>query len=432
MNAPAPGGTLFSVAEARALLREWALPLRRTTRRLEDACGWVLARDVRTDRDLPPFDRAAVDGYAVVLAGAWREGTEFRILAEVAAGSEWRGHMRSGTAVKVMTGAPVPRGADGVVMVERSERVSSATVRLFGAFERGSQGQRPGLAARGEDARRGEVVVRAGTRIHAAHLAVLASVGCVDVPVMRRPTVAILSTGPELVSPAQKPGRAQIRNSNASLLGALLAGSGAAVLERQISVPDSLPKLEKAIAKVASADVIVATGGVSMGDFDFVPRAFADAGYTPRFHRVALRPGKPIFFATRGRGAARRAAFGLPGNPISVLVTAWEFLLPYLRAGAGRVPHEPFAIPAVAAERVSRKPGLTQFVLASFERLESGHLGVRPVPWNGSGDFLAASRAQALLELPAEDPVLEQGSLCYPHALFQEGFEIVTEDGRPA
>ncbi|MCC7142302.1 MAG: molybdopterin molybdotransferase MoeA [Candidatus Eisenbacteria bacterium] len=433
---------LLSVGEARAILAAAPLRSRPTRVALASARGHVLARAVRSDRDLPPFDRAAVDGYAIRLAEPWQDDHRFRVVGSVAAGERYAGTLRPGTAVRIMTGAPVPRGADGVVMVERSELLAGGEVRLQGPFA-GSAG-RPGLAARGEDARRGDQLLPRGRRLEPADLAVLASVGCIEVPVVALPRVAMINTGPEVVRPDVRPGPTQIRNSNGPLLRALLEGGGLGSIVTERAVGDTQSAIVRAIrrAEEAGAEVILLTGGVSMGDFDLVPAAVTEAGYRTRFHRVALRPGKPLLFATAGggrrpardgggtrtgdRGAERaavsRAVFGLPGNPVSVLATAWEFVLPYLRAAAGRVDVGPFALVAEAPERIARKPGLTHFVLASLSTAADGALAVREVAGNGSGDFVAAARANAIVPLEADHPVVEAGARCVVHPLYREGW----------
>lgn len=432
---------LLSVAEARARLANSPLHLRTDRVPLGAALGHVLARPVRADRDLPPFDRAAVDGFAIRLSTPWQGEHRFRVVGRVAAGEIFSGTLRPGAAVRIMTGAPVPRGADGVVMIERSELLDGGDVIVRGAFE--TVDGRPGLAPRGEDARRGELLLPRGRRLEPSDLAVLASVGCVDVPVVAMPRVALINTGPEVVRPSVRPGPTQIRNSNGPLLRALLEGGGLASIVSEQTTPDTQGAIVRAItrAEKQDADVILLTGGVSMGDFDLVPAAVTEAGYRTCFHRVALRPGKPLLFATAGdrrrgaeggRGGKRgrtaepaavsRALFGLPGNPVSVLATAWEFVLPYLRAAAGRSETGPFALTAAAPARIARKPGLTHFVLASLSTAPDGALQVREVTWNGSGDFVAASRANAIVPLDADSPVVEAGARCVVHPLYREGW----------
>lgn len=402
--------SLLPVEAARRILLEHGLKPVRAEVPLREAVGFVLARPAKADRDIPPFDRAAVDGFAVRLAGPWTEGLEFRLLGQVAAGSAWEGTLPRGCAVQVMTGAPVPKGADGVVMVERSERPAPDRVRLFGAWQ-----QRGGIAPRGEDARRGTVVLEAGTLCAPQHVPALASIGCAQVSVFARPRVALLTTGAEIVDPARTPGPHQIRNTNGPQLEALLRREGFAPERPWRSVRDDLPALRRAISGHADAEVLVLTGGVSAGELDFVPEALRLEGYSVLFHKLAMRPGKPLLFGVRSR--RRRVVFALPGNPVSVLVTAWEYLLPYLRAAAGFSDPGPARLRARARSAIERKPGLAHFVLARLEAGEDGRLTAGAVRSNGSGDYLSAVRANALITLPSERPVLAEGEECWVHPL---------------
>lgn len=403
--------------EARSCLSRFGLQPGRGVVPLSDAAGHVLSADVRADRDLPPFDRAMVDGYAIRLNGAWIEGSEFEVLGVLAAGSIWRGTLRPGQALQVMTGAPVPRGADGVVMVERSERLSEDRVRLFGPFAPApppDERPRPGIAPRGEDAGRGSVVLPRGVLLDAAHVAVLAAVGLTAVAVYKKPSLELLATGAEVVPADSTPAHGQIRDSNAPYLRALLSRSDLARVRRAAIVHDDFRSLCRAIRRNQEA-VLVLTGGVSAGQYDLVPDALEECGYRIHLHGVAIRPGRPFLFATSGSGAARRAVFGLPGNPVSVQVTAWEFLLPYLRAAAGWAEPAPRRARARAAQPIERKPGLAHFVLGEWSLDPGGDPSVREVRSNGSGDFLSAARANCLIPLPAEAPRVAAGEECWIH-----------------
>ncbi len=404
---------MIQVEEAREILARAVLGLEAVERPLAQAAGSVLARSFRADRDLPPFDRAAVDGYAVRLAGPWMDEAEFRVLGVLAAGQSWRGALAPGTAVKVMTGAPVPRGADGVVMVEQSEPLDGGRVRLSGPFP--TEEGRPGIAPRGQDALRGAVVLEKGTLLGAPQIAVAASIGAAEVPVYRKRTLAVITTGDETVPVGERPGPAQIRNSNGPMLVTLLSPICASIAVSKAR--DGLEPARRAIRRAAArAEVLVLTGGVSAGDFDCVPGALEAEGFRIRFHKVALRPGRPLLFAVSGTGRNRKVAFGLPGNPVSVLVTAWEFVFPYLRASSGWPQPGPWEWTGRAAEAIARKPGLQHYVPA-VAGFRDGTLEVRPVSSHGSGDFVSAGRADALIVLPAESPRVELGSECRVHPL---------------
>lgn len=405
---------MISFDEALEIVLSRALRPVRTTEPLTLVRGAVLARDVRADRDLPPFDRAAVDGLAVRLDGAWNEsGTLFRLRGQVAAGDRFRGRLVPGDAVHVMTGAPVPPEADGVVMVERSEPLGEQ-IRLTGPFE--TEGGRPGLAPRGQDARRGEPVLRAQTRITPAQIAILASIGVTEPTVWRRPSVLIVTTGDEIVEPDQKPRPEQIRNSNGPLLRSMLHGSGWVRDVRARRATDRFASLRRAVdVGEGGPEILVFTGGVSMGQFDLVPELLCEAGFTIHFHRIALRPGKPVLFGTRIRKGKRQVVFGLPGNPVSVCVTAWELLLPLLRKSAGAVEPHALEIRLPLARDVHRKPGLTHFIPARMSERS-----VAPIPYHGSGDFVALGYADCLIRLESEDPNVEGGTPVVVHPLFRE------------
>lgn len=418
---------MISVDRALEIVLEHALRPARTTESLLRARGAVLARDVRADRDLPPFDRAAVDGFAVRLDGAWNEsGTLFRLRGQVAAGDRFRGRLAPGEAVHVMTGAPVPPEADGVVMVERSEPCGSEQVRLTGPFE--AKAGRPGLAPRGQDARRGEPLLLAGTRLTPAQIAILASIGVTEPPVWKRPSVTIVTTGDEVVEPDQKPRPEQIRNSNGALLQAMLSMSGWVGSVRARRARDRMASLRRTLdAGRDFPDVLVFTGGVSMGQFDLVPDLLQEAGFSIHFHRIALRPGKPLLFATRRKAGKWQVAFGLPGNPVSVCVTAWEFLLPLLRKSSGTIDPRPFEMRLPVARDLHRKPGLTHFIPARIsETIGTPHdglgdrLSVAPVSYHGSGDFIALGYADALIRIEAENSDVEAGTPVVVHPLFRE------------
>lgn len=425
---PAP----LPIQEARQILLAHSLAPRRETVALSRVEGRILARGVRADRDIPPFDRAAVDGFAVRLDGPWRERNDFQVLGRVAAGERWRGAaLRPGTAVAVMTGAPVPKSADGMVMVEQSEWLDATTVRLRGPF---GVGGRPGIAPRGQDAARGDLVLAAGTRLEPSHVGILAGLGATSVSVNARPWTVSISTGDEVVAPTTRPRPWQIRNSNGPFLESLLRSSGLVASVRTRRARDTRASLRRALdlppraggSRLPGPGVIVLTGGVSMGEFDLVPEVLEDVGFQIHVHRIAIKPGKPLLFGTRGTGARRMAVFGLPGNPVSVMVTAWEFLVPYLRQAQGcmQAALHPPEIRARALETVRRRPGLTHFVLAQSTRGSDGVWGVRPVSYHGSGDYLASSAADCLIVLSGDRPEVEAGALCEVHPLFREPFEI--------
>ncbi len=357
---------------------------------LLQAVGRVLARGVKADRDQPPFDRSTRDGFAVQ-ASAANGGATLRMLGQVRAGEAWKGEpIREGDSVEIMTGAPLPKGADAVVMVEHVERVEAAIV--LGA----GRGQLAGenVVARGSEARLGDTVLAEGTRAGGAEIALAAACGCAELEVRARPRVAIVATGDELVEVAQTPGLQQIRNSNSYALAALVALAGGAA-ERLPIARDTRQELRERIEQGLQAELLVFSGGVSMGEYDLVEETLAEFGAEFLFTGVRMQPGKPAVFG-RMRG---KYFFGLPGNPISTQVTFHCFVEPLLRALGGEHERRLRWAQATLLEEVAGKAGLTRLLPARMEGI-----GVKVVAWQGSGDLTANARANCYAKLlPGKD-----------------------------
>lgn len=273
---------------------------------LYQALGRVLAEDVVSDRDMPPFDKSAMDGFAIRESDIHKE---LEIIETVAAGQTPKLEVKPGTATRIMTGAPIPKGADCVIEVELSELVTEHTVKFSGH----SKGN---IVAKASDINLGDLVLSKGQIIDARHIAVMATVGCTHPTVFKQPLVGIISTGDEIVEPEIKPNLSQIRNSNGHQLVAQVVQSNAIPKYYGI-VKDSYQATYAAIENgINECDVLILTGGVSMGDFDFVPKIMVDLGVKLLFDRVAVQPGKPTTFGTKGN----KLIFGLPGNPVSSFV----------------------------------------------------------------------------------------------------------------
>ncbi len=358
---------------------------------LLEAAGRVLAEDVKADRDQPPFDRATRDGFAVHAAD-WSTGARARVVGQVRAGEQWRGDVvRAAEAVEIMTGAPMPQGADAVVMVEHVERgadwVQAAGGRRLVVGEN--------VVARGSEARAGQVVVAAGTRVGAAEIALAATCGLSELAVFARPKVAIVATGDELVEIAEEPGEQQIRNSNSYAIAAMVAAAGGHP-ERLAIARDLREQVRERVAQGRKWDLMILSGGVSMGEYDLVEEVLEEFCADFLFTGVKMQPGKPVVF---GRLPAREADpecyfFGLPGNPISTQVTFHCFAEVFLRALGGEESPQPRWAQATLAEQVGDKPGLTRLLPARMEGIE-----VRLVGWQGSGDLAANARANCYAEL---------------------------------
>jgi molybdopterin molybdotransferase len=371
-------------AEARNLVLDTVSRLRRLPRTetvfLENAAGRVLAQDVVADRDYPPLPRSVRDGYAVCAADL---PGSVEIVGEVRAGEQFGGEVRRGQAVEIMTGAAVPAGADAVLMLEHTERaasrISSSREVRSGEF----------IVPRAAECERGAIAVRSGTRIDFGNLAALATVGAASVAVFAQPSVSIIATGDELVSVRDKPADHQIRNSNGQTLATQVRRAGGAPCVLAVA-PDSVAATRKLVQQGLRSDLLLLSGGVSAGKYDFVETVLADLGATFYFDRVLIQPGQPLVF-----GCVKETFFfGLPGNPASTMVTFELFARAALDLlGGCRETGLPL-LQARLASDFRHKPGLTRFLPA---RLQPDGGSVEPVPWQGSGDVFALARGNAFL-----------------------------------
>lgn len=395
---------MIPVTEAVRVVVAEAEPLAAERVALGEALGRVLAEDVFADTDLPPFDRAQMDGYAVRSEDLNETPARLRVVGEAAAGDGWRGTLRAGEAVRIMTGAPVPSGADSVQQVEVTREEEGGRVVLI---ERATQ---PGqfYVPRASEIREAERVLEAGEEINAARMAVLASFGYARVPVRRRPRVAVLATGTELVAVEEQPGEDQIRDSNSYSLAAYARLAGAEV-ERLPFAGDDPELLRKEIEKAAGrSDLLVLSGGVSMGRYDFTKAALHALGAEVFFERVALRPGKPTVFARLPGGAL---VFGLPGNPVSVSVTFNLFARTALRVMQGARDAAPLEESAVLSRLAKGAAERESYLPAALSTGPDGRLLAEPLKWGGSSDFVAFARATALVVVPADVKTIEAGSV---------------------
>ncbi len=376
---------------------------------LLDALHRTLAEPVQADRDQPPFARSTRDGFAVQ-AAAFASGHPLRILGNLPAGQRWSGPALTPTdALRIMTGAPIPEGADAVAMIEF---VQATETTLRGNPGRGLD---PGenVVPRAAEARRGDPVLPAGTRIGPAEIALAAACGAATLSVFRRPTVAIVPTGDELVELASTslPGDSSIWNSNSYALAALVTEAGAHPDRRPIA-PDTLQAVQTAIAEARHADLLLLSGGVSMGDRDHVEAALAHAGADFFFTGVRMQPGKPVVFGRLPAGDTAPACFffGLPGNPISTEVTFHCFVEPLLRALAGSIPQGPRFVQATLTDPVPPKPGLTRLLPARLTHHRDAPT-VSLIGWQGSGDLAANARANCYAVLPPDREAFQAGDV---------------------
>lgn len=414
MPNPAPE-TLLSCAEALQVVQKTfaSLPAPRVEHLpLDQGLGRVLAEEVHADRDQPPFARSTRDGFAVRF-GDLGSGQPLRIVGSIRAGEKWTGAaLQSEEALEIMTGAPAPAGADAVLMVEHARRDGS-TLYPSRSLVAGEN-----VVAQGAEARSGQLLLRPGIRLGPAEIALAASVGQHHVAVYARPGVAILSTGDELVSVEQTPGPQQIRNSNAHALAALVRQNGGEPSLLPVAA-DTRESLERSIARGEGCDMLILSGGVSAGKYDLVEPVLSERGARFLFTGVRMQPGKPAVFGrmeiaradedTPAASAHTQWIFGLPGNPVSVQVTAMLFALPMLRAIAGETDPRPTFAAARLEEEVTVRSGLTRFLPARFTATLTGTM-VRTTGWQGSGDLHSNARANCYLLVPPEVEHLEAGT----------------------
>jgi molybdopterin molybdotransferase len=408
---------MISVDEALQLVEKHARPLAPRRVALGDAAGLVLAEDVASDINSPPYDKALMDGYAVLASD--RE-SQRRVLEEVAAGDVPRLPVTPGCATRIMTGAPVPEGADAVVPVEQTEMVGETTVRLLGAELQPGQNVMP----LGTSLRAGEIVLRTGALLRPIEIAILAEIGHGMVSVQPRPRIAVLSTGNELVHIGERPSAGQIRNSNGPMLVAAAARAEAIGFELPIA-RDDRDNLRALVEEGLTADVLLLSGGVSAGKFDLVPDVLAERGVEQVFHKVALRPGKPLWFGVKKSADRRVLVFGLPGNPVSGFVCFELFVRPAIAALSGRGFVSTNSVSARLAHTYSHKGGRAACLPARitwgpgtpFRSADSsapvgdGRMpSVEILPWHGSADMATLAQADGLVRLPVEPLSLAAGS----------------------
>jgi len=361
-----------------------------------EALGLVLAQEVRVDREYPPFDRSTRDGYAVRAKDVLGGGT-LKCVGEIKAGDTVREGLAPQTCVQIMTGAAVPAGADAVVMIEHTQRVGDV-VRFGRAAEPGQS-----IVLRGSEAAAGQTILTPGMRLGYAELALVGQVGAVTLQCAKKPRVAILSTGDEVVLVDQTPGEFQIRNSNSVSLAAQvrIAGGEPVILG---NAADRVEDLGQKIEHGLKEDALVLSGGVSMGKYDLVENVLKAMGAEFFFDAVAIRPGKPtVFGICRGK-----PVFGLPGNPVSTMVTFELFVAPAIDLLSGADARALPLLEARLAEAMKEKPGLAHFLPARVEW--SGSLPeVKPLRWQGSGDIAALAKANCFLVVPADREKIEIG-----------------------
>jgi molybdopterin molybdotransferase len=364
---------------------------------LTSARGRILREDILADADSPPFDKAIRDGFAVRWQDVAAVPSVLEIVGESRAGQASGVEVRKGTCCEIMTGAPLPDGADAVVMVEHTERIDSRSVRILGSVR-----EAEGLLRRSSEARAGERLLSAGRKIALADIGALASVGKAEVLVSAKPRVAILATGDELVEVRQQPESGQIRNSNSYTLHTQVVEAGAEPVLLGIG-RDNHADLREKIGRGLQEDILLVSGGVSMGKYDFVEEIFAEFGVDVRFDKIAMKPGKPTVFGSRGD----TFVFGLPGNPISTIVAFHMFVRPLI---SHLLKAEQSTTMATAElDAPARRDSARTAIVPASVRFENGSFRIHTAPWKGSSDLAGMSRANALVVIPLGEGSMQPG-----------------------
>jgi molybdopterin molybdotransferase len=361
-----------------------------------DAAGHVLAQNLIADRNYPPFNRATRDGYAV-RASESTAGATLTCIGEIKAGDALTQPLEKGSCVQIMTGAPVPSDADAVVMIEYATRDKD----LIRFQQQSTKGQN--IVPAGSEGAQDQLLLQSGTRLGYAELSLAAQIGATQLRCAKKPRVAILSTGDEIVPIDASPGPFQIRNSNSVSLAAQIreAGGDPVILG---NASDRIEILGDKILQGLQEDVLVLSGGVSMGKYDLVEDVLKSLGATFYFDAVAIRPGKPAVFAM----CNEKPVFGLPGNPVSTMVTFQLFVVPAIDLLSG-APARPLPfLKATLAQAMKEKPGMTHFLPARVQ-FDSGEASVKPLPWQGSGDTVTMAKANCLLVVGSDIQTLAAG-----------------------
>jgi molybdopterin molybdotransferase len=391
----------MTVSDALATILSQIAPLGTERVFLSQALGRTLADDIRSSYDIPPLDNSAMDGYAVrhadLQGAAGNHPVRLTVIGTLPAGSSEHIPVHQGQAVRIMTGAPVPPGADTVIRQEDA-RAEEDCVAILSAPPPGTHIRRAG-----EDIRRGALLFRPGTRLREAHIGVLASVKRACISVYQRPRVAILSTGDELVDVDEELGSGKIVSSNSYSLAALVRSSGGIPLSLGIA-RDSKGALKERLQQGLAADMILSSGGVSVGDFDLVKEVLSDIGFSMKFWKVAMRPGQPLAFGT----IAGKPTFGLPGNPVSAMVSFEQFVRPSLRKMQGLKTLFRPRLQAVAGETVLGGAGKTYFIRCRITE-RAGRYQVTTTGEQGSGILMSMAEANGLMIIPETCDAVQAG-----------------------
>jgi molybdopterin molybdotransferase len=409
MSTPVETASVLAFEEARHVVENEARKIHPTTIEVVDllnARGHALAQEVHADRDLPPFNRAARDGYAVRSTHVTRTPVSLKIVAEIAAGGKFlKRPLGPGEAAAIMTGAALPEGSDAVAMLEHTVRRGD-TVEIHRPVSAGEN-----FVPRGAEANQGDLLLTRGIRMNHAAVAVAATVGLTQIKVHARPRVALVATGDEVVSVNADPEPTQIRNSNSYSLAAQVEAAGGTPVLLPVA-PDKREQLRNLIAEGLGSDLLLLSGGVSVGKYDFVEQILHDFDARFFFTGALIQPGRPVVFGRAQRQPSTEPTYflGLPGNPISTMVTFELFARPIIDALSGAAPEPLRFLQARLKSDVSTRPGLKRFLPARLSG-EFDQTEVELIPWQGSADVVSAARADCYLVVPPDRPHLRAGEL---------------------
>ncbi|MCO6510268.1 MAG: molybdopterin molybdotransferase MoeA [Aridibacter famidurans] len=382
---------MITIEEAKDIVRSEIGKLETEEVRLGDCVGRVLAEDVRADLDLPPFDRSQMDGYAVISTDTSGAPVTLDLIGESAAGKGWDGVLASGQTVKTMTGARVPEGADAVQQIELAE-ANGSSVTILESAKAGKN-----IVKLGAEIKQGETVISAGERISRAMVASLAAFGYSSVRAARKPRLAILSTGSEIVDVSETPGPDQIRNSNSAMLAAFSEGLADTVILP--IAPDDPDGLSAAITEgIEVSDCLVISGGVSVGDYDFTKPVLKELGARIHFEKLALKPGKPTVFSTLDD----KYVFGLPGNPVSIAVTFLVFVRKALLLMQNALDTDLPGGSAVVTHDIKGAKGRDGLLPVKTGFNEEAKMVIESLKFSGSSNFVTFARADAIAFVPAD------------------------------
>lgn len=399
--------TMLTIDEALNRIREQVVPASVQERPLNDCLDLVLGEDVLSTLDSPPFDKSMMDGYAVRVADLLKPCTVLRVVGEVTAGTVYDRALEAGQALRIMTGAPVPAGAEAIVRIEETELSPDGTTVTIhsAAVPRGQF-----IIRRGNSMQKGERILASGTELGPRELGLLAELGITPVPVRPRPTVAIIATGNELVPVDRSPGEGEIRNSNETMLCAQVLRAKAEPVPLGIARDDERVLLEK-ISAGLQHDFLCLSGGVSAGVLDLVPKILQASGVREVFHKVDIRPGKPIWFGTREPPDGRKQyIFGLPGNPVSSMVCFELFVRFAVRLARGVQPADPPWVSARWSVEFNSRSDRTSLVPCRVQWTADGaYVAIDSQKWKGSFDLRGTVGANALALIPAGERTCQAG-----------------------